>query len=33
LNGKTLAPIGPPGKAGKVTLTREALKGAAGGTN
>jgi cytoskeletal protein RodZ len=33
LNGKTLAPIGPPGKAGKVTLTREALKGATGGTN
>jgi cytoskeletal protein RodZ len=33
LNGKTLGPIGPPGKAGKVTLTREALKGAAEGTN
>jgi hypothetical protein len=33
LNGKTLAPIGPPGHAGKVTLTREALKGAAGGAN
>jgi cytoskeleton protein RodZ len=33
LNGKTLAPIGPPGKSGKVTLTREALKGAAGGGN
>jgi len=33
LNGKTLAPIGPPGHAGKVTLTREALKGAAGGGN
>jgi cytoskeleton protein RodZ len=33
LNGKTLAPIGPPGHAGKVTLTRDALKGAAGGGN
>jgi cytoskeletal protein RodZ len=33
LNGKTLAPIGPAGQAGKVTVTREALKGAAGGTN
>jgi cytoskeleton protein RodZ len=33
LNGKTLAPIGPSGHAGKVTLTREALKGAAGGGN
>jgi len=33
LNGKTLAPLGPPGKSGKVTLTREALKGAAGGGN
>lgn len=33
LNGKTLAPIGPPGHAGKITLTREALKGAAGGGN
>jgi len=33
LNGKTLAPIGPPGHSGKVTLTREALKGAAGGGN
>ncbi len=31
LNGKTLPPMGPPGKAGKVALTREALKGAAGG--
>ena len=31
LNGKALAPIGSPGHAGKVTLTREALKGAAGG--
>jgi cytoskeleton protein RodZ len=33
LNGKTLAPIGPPGKSGKVTLTRETLKGATGGAN
>jgi cytoskeletal protein RodZ len=33
LNGKSLAPIGPSGHAGKVTLTREALKGAAGGGN
>ena len=31
LNGKTLAPIGPPGQAGKATLTRDALKGALGG--
>ncbi len=30
LNGKTLPPIGPPGQAGKITLTREALKGATG---
>ena len=33
LNGRTLAPIGPLGHAGKLTLTREALKGAAGGGN
>ena len=33
MNGKTLAPIGPPGRAGKVTLTRDALKGASGGGN
>ena len=33
LNGKTLAPLGPPGHSGKVTLTREALKGAPGGGN
>jgi cytoskeleton protein RodZ len=33
LNGKTLAPIGPPGHAGKVTVTREALQGAPGGGN
>jgi cytoskeleton protein RodZ len=31
LNGKTLAPIGPLGRAGKVTLTRESLKAAPGG--
>jgi uncharacterized protein DUF4115 len=33
MNGKTLAPIGPPGRAAKVTLTRDALKGAPGGEN
>jgi cytoskeleton protein RodZ len=33
LNGKPLAPIGPPGHAGKATLTREALKAAPGGGN
>jgi cytoskeleton protein RodZ len=33
LNGKALAPIGPPGHSGKITLTRDALKGAAGGAN
>jgi len=33
MNGKTLAPIGPPGHAAKVTLTRDALKGAPGGEN
>jgi len=33
LNGKTMAPIGPAGHAGKVTLTRDSLKGAAGGGN
>ena len=33
LDGQTLAPIGPPGRAGKVTLTREALKGTSGGAN
>ncbi len=33
LNGKTLAPIGPPGHAGKVTLTRRTLESAAGGAN
>ena len=33
LNGKTLAPVGPPGHSGKVTLTRDSLKDLAGGTN
>ena len=33
MNGKTLAPIGPPGHAAKVTLTRDALKEAPGGEN
>jgi cytoskeleton protein RodZ len=33
LNGKTMAPIGPPGHAGKVTLTRDTLKGASSGGN
>jgi cytoskeleton protein RodZ len=33
LNGKSLAPIGPSGKSGKITLTREALKAAPGGPN
>ena len=33
LNGKTLAPIGPMGHKGKTTLTRESLKGTAGGGN
>jgi cytoskeleton protein RodZ len=33
LNGKTLAPLGPPGHAGKATLTRDALKEASGGRN
>ncbi len=33
LNGKTLAPIGPAGHSGKITLTRDALKGASGGAN
>jgi cytoskeleton protein RodZ len=33
LNGKPLAPIGPAGHAGKITLTRDALKGAPGGAN
>jgi cytoskeleton protein RodZ len=33
LNGKSLAPIGPSGKSGKVTLTRDALKGSTGASN
>jgi len=33
LNGKILAPMGPPGHEGKATLTRESLKGTAGGGN
>jgi cytoskeleton protein RodZ len=33
LNGKTLAPVGPLGHAGKITLTRETLKGVVGGQN
>ncbi len=33
LNGKMIAPLGAPGHSGKVTLTREALKGAPGGGN
>jgi len=33
LNGKILAPVGPPGRSGKVTLTRDSVKEAAGGTN
>jgi hypothetical protein len=33
LNGKPIAPIGPAGHQGKVTLTRDALKGASGGGN
>jgi cytoskeleton protein RodZ len=33
LNGKTLAPIGPAGRAGKITLTRDALKEVSGGGN
>lgn len=31
LNGKSIAPIGPEGQGGKVTLTRDSLKAAAGG--
>jgi cytoskeletal protein RodZ len=33
LNGKTLAPIGPPGHEGHATLTRESLNGTAVGGN
>jgi cytoskeleton protein RodZ len=31
LNGKSIAPIGPEGQGGKVTLTRDSLRAAAGG--
>jgi cytoskeleton protein RodZ len=33
LNGKAIAPIGPAGHAGKITLTRDALKAGSGGGN
>jgi cytoskeleton protein RodZ len=33
LNGKTLAPIGPRGHSGKITLNRDSLKDATGGNN
>jgi hypothetical protein len=33
LNGKSLPPVGPAGHSGKVTLTRDALKGIPGGGN
>jgi len=33
LNGKVLAPVGEPGHAGKVTLTRDTLKASPGGDN
>jgi len=33
LNGQTLAPIGPPGRSGKVRLTRRDLKTSGGGTD
>lgn len=33
LNGKPIPPIGPSGHQGKVTLTRDALKGTSGGGN
>ncbi len=33
LNGKRLAPMGPRGQGGKVTITREGLKGIGGGGN
>ncbi len=33
LNGRMLAPIGPPGSSGKVTLTRRDLREGAGGQN
>ena len=33
LNGKPLAPLGPSGHSGKVTLTRDMMKGVPGGAN
>lgn len=30
LNGHTVAPLGPPGEPGKITLTRENLKSSSG---
>lgn len=33
LNGQTVAPLGPPGRPGKITLTREDLKKLLGGAN
>ncbi len=33
LNGQTLAPMGPPGHPGKITLTRSNLKASAGGND
>ena len=33
LNGKTLAPLGPPGHEGSATFTRESLKRTPGGSN
>jgi cytoskeleton protein RodZ len=33
LNGKPLPPVGPAGHSGRITLTRDALKGIAGGGN
>ncbi len=33
LNGKPLPPVGPAGHSGKITLTRDALKGIVGGGN
>ena len=33
LNGRTVAPLGPPGEPGKITLTRDNLKSKLGGPN
>ena len=33
LNGKALAPLGPAGHSGKITLTRDMMKGVPGGAN